>query len=86
MLWEELVIRFEWIFAIQELQEDSNLGEEVKAVVKEAEKGIRFEFTEQMVRDWSASINPSEHEDGLFESFMQYVSSREQRSALSQSQ
>jgi len=62
------------------------LSEGVKEVVKEAEKGIRFEFSEQMVRDWSASISPSEHEEGLFESFMQYVSSREQRRILSQSQ
>jgi len=46
MLWEELVIRFEWIFEIQRAQEDSSMTDEVRAVVKEAEKGIRFEFSE----------------------------------------
>ena len=36
MLWEELVIRFEWIFEIQKIQEDSSLSNEVQEVVTEA--------------------------------------------------
>ena len=55
-------------------------------MVREAEKGIKFEFSQQMVNDWSASITPTDHDDGLFESFMKFVSSREQRSIHSQSQ
>lgn len=77
MLWEELVIRFEWSFEIKKVYEDSNMTEEIKAVVEEAEKGIKFEFSEQMVTDWIASLTQADNDDGLFESLMKFVSSRE---------
>lgn len=87
MLWEELVIRFEWQFDIKKAYEDANLTAKIKEVVEEAEIGIKFEFSEQMVKDWVASITEADQlDDGLFESFMRFVSSREQRSIHTQSQ
>jgi hypothetical protein len=54
MLWEELIIRFEWTFELQRIYDELQLDEDERAVIEEAEKKIRYEFSYQMVKDWSS--------------------------------
>lgn len=76
MLWEELVMRFEWTFDLKSFK-DNMESVEVRAVIEEAEKNYKYEFTMEMIKNWSSNIGPDDHEEGLGNSFFKYISSRE---------
>ena len=78
MLWEELVIRFEWTFEIQKYWMHSELEEEIKIAVQDASlaKKVKFCFNGTMVDDWSLTLLDEDRQkgkQGIIESFVTYV-------------
>jgi len=84
MLWEELVIRFEWTFEMQRILDDSSLGDDVRQAIGEAGEKLKFAFNETMVQDWKASLTAADYEEGLYESLARYIYEPEQYTALRQ--
>ena len=73
MKWDDLVIRFEWTFELQRILENSTLEDDIKKVIEEAGKKMKFSFNEAMVLDWKSNLIASDYDEGLYETFEKYV-------------
>lgn len=56
MLWEEIVIRFEWTFELERIFTDPSLSTEVIAALNEAGTKHKFDFNKQMVDAWREEL------------------------------
>ena len=73
MLWEELVIRFEWTFELQRILDDASLSDDVREAVGEAGRTCKYDFNKAMVEAWQQSLVGNSDEGSLIDSLVQYI-------------
>ena len=76
MKWDDLIIKFEWTFHVEEIlqnQQDYGSSSEVQDALKKASNDLKFSFNSEMVSQWKLQLENKELTTSVYEDFETYV-------------